>query len=546
MNEGSLGKAISDELEKKGRYLLVFDNVGHEEFWREIAKFLPDKKNGSRVIITTRLKNVAMMADKTYPPYELPPLNDDEILEIFLKNVDPKNQHCSDTSPLHSIAKQFAAYCKGLPLAVVVLSGLVATRPYNFHEWRKLSKTISWNVDGRACIDIIAKSSYENLPQAEKLCFLYLAAFPGGTLIDAKSLCRLWVSEDLIQPEERRTLEETAENILNDLVQRNLVQVFERFSDGSIMYIRVHDIMLEFVVHEAQKLNFIMVCSKPDDWERCSKARRVAIHCLQDLNKLSCNRANRNVHSLIIFVGGSKPLKLDCSKFRELRVLMCMNKGTVELQGFKGAAKLRYLQLESSGLMGNEVEFGEWVRGMKYLETWNLKETMHGDLSEWIWQAEKLRHVLLDDNDFKLQETDGPPASASVKNLQTMTGVRWGRSWDSGFPDMSNVRELRILINKGIPKGEIERFLHGLQNVDDLLITGDVAVLQEIDWKDLPCYGSLKFLWLRKSILDFIDRNIPVPCPCFSCVMACSPPTLLTCCLKLVDLGQTLCRSWKS
>ncbi|KAJ1685569.1 hypothetical protein LUZ63_016959 [Rhynchospora breviuscula] len=500
MNEGNLGKAISEELEEKGSYLVVFDNVWLEEFWREISKFLPDKKNGSRVIITTRLKNVAMMADKTYPPYELPLLNDDEILEIFLKNVDPKKQHCPDTSPLHSIAKEFATYCRGLPLAVVVLSGLVATRPYNFHEWRKLSKTISWNVDGRACIDIIAKSSYENLPQAEKLCFLYLAAFPGGDLIDAKSLCRLWVSEDLIQREERRTLEEIAENILDDLVQRNLVQVSTWFYDGSIKYIRVHDILREFVVHEAQKLDFIMVCSKPDDWERCSKAKRVAIHyCSLDLDEQISNRANCNVHSLLIFNHGSKPLKLDYSKFRELSVLICKtwDTGTVKL----GAPKLRYLQLEISGIKENEVEFGEWVRGMKNLETLDLQESRHGDLSEWIWQAKTLRHVLLY-WDGSSPTTHGPPASAGVKNLQTMTGVRWGRSWDSGFPDLSNVRELDIAIDRGIPKGEIERFLHGLQNLDNLSIRGDVAVLQEIDWKDFPFYGSLKSLRYGYEIGD--------------------------------------------
>ncbi|KAJ3701492.1 hypothetical protein LUZ61_005197 [Rhynchospora tenuis] len=507
MNEGSLGKAISDKLEKKERYLVVFDNVWLEEFWRGIAKSLPDKKNGSRVIITTRLKNVAMMAGKTYPPYALPLLNDDVILKIFLKYVDPKNQHCPSTSPLYSIAKKFAACCKGLPLAVVVLSGQVAKEPYQFHRWLNLSKTISWNAEGRECVDVIAKSSCENLPQAEKLCFLYLAAFPGYHKIEAKSLCRLWVSEDLIQPEERRTLEETAENILNDLVQRNLVQVSERFFDGSIKYIDVHDILREFVVHEAQKLGFIMVCTKPDDWERCSKARRVAIHCSLDLDELIGNRANRNVHSLIIFNCWSNLLKLDCSKFRELRVLMCMYNGMMELQGYKGAPNLRYLQLRTRYLKGNEVEFGEWVRGMKCLETLDLRDSWHGNLSEWIWQAKTLRHVLLC---YSAEVTYGPPASAGVKNLQTLSGVTWDRSWeeDSGFPDFSNVRELKILINREIPKGEIERFLLGLENLDDLSIEGDVAVLQEIDWKDFPFYHSLNSLSLYYEAT--IDLNMPL------------------------------------
>ncbi|KAJ4799614.1 Nbs-lrr resistance protein [Rhynchospora pubera] len=69
---------------------------------------------------------------------------------------------------------------------------------------------------------------------------------------------RIWVAEQLIPLEERRTLEETAECFLEDLVQRNMVQVSERFPDGSIKYCRLHDVMSDLAILKAKEINFLM------------------------------------------------------------------------------------------------------------------------------------------------------------------------------------------------------------------------------------------------------------------------------------------------
>ncbi|KAJ4763415.1 Disease resistance protein (CC-NBS-LRR class) family [Rhynchospora pubera] len=280
-----LSYLICERLENT-RYLIVLDDVWTEDLWDELSKILPDKDKGSRVMITTRFENVAKRAHTkyTYLPHYLPLLDADESLNLFLKKAVPKNHQCPNpSSDLYNIAEQFAAKCQGLPLALELLGGLVSIKPYTFHAWKVLLETMSWHVDVRKCIDAVA-TSYECLPLIEKLCFMYLAAFPPSTKIDAKELLRIWSGEGLIRirPNDKRTAEEIAECILEDLAQRNMVRVLKRFPDGSIKDIQLHDVLTELAVKKAQELNFLMVCSKPDVWEHCSNAPRVAIHYSSD------------------------------------------------------------------------------------------------------------------------------------------------------------------------------------------------------------------------------------------------------------------------
>jgi len=62
---------------------------------------------------------------------------------------------------------------------------------------------------------------------------MYLAVFPEDHEINAESLIQLWVAERLIPVEESRTLEDTAEIFLEDLVQRYTFIVQHSFTYSS-------------------------------------------------------------------------------------------------------------------------------------------------------------------------------------------------------------------------------------------------------------------------------------------------------------------------
>ncbi|KAJ4789953.1 Disease resistance protein RPP13 [Rhynchospora pubera] len=210
---------IREFLEQK-RYLIVFDDVWAKDFWENIKNAIPDKNNGSRVLITTRFEEVAKKADTKYNPYLLSTLDNEQSLKLFLRKAVPKMYQCPNgsTDNLKSLAQEFVAKCRGLPLALIVLGSLLSTKPYDFHGWKGLLDTMSWQVDGSECIDVMA-TSYEYLPFAKKLCFLYFAAYPEDKYIEIKDLLRIWVAERLIPQEDTRTLEETAMCFLEDLVQ---------------------------------------------------------------------------------------------------------------------------------------------------------------------------------------------------------------------------------------------------------------------------------------------------------------------------------------
>ncbi|KAJ1695685.1 hypothetical protein LUZ63_012383 [Rhynchospora breviuscula] len=478
---------------KERRYLIVLDDVWTEKLWAEIAKVLPNTENGSRVLITTRIANVAKGADTTYDPYELPALDDEQSLELFLQKAVPKKHQCpgDPTDDLKNLAIKFVAKCKGLPLALVVLGSLLSKTPYNFHAWNTLLQSMSWQDTGNECTEIIA-TSYDHLSFAKKLCFMYFAAYPEDFEIEAKPLLRMWVAEQLIPHEERRTLEETSECFLEDLVQRSMVQVSKKNPDGSIKYCRVHDVLRELAVKKAKEINFLMVCSKPNDWERCSKARRVAIHYSLDLNEPICNYANSYVRSLLFFGDSSK---IDHSKYRVLRVLGNM-RGELKLQNFKGSPHLRYLQLQTISIKDKEREFGEWIKKMKYLETLDLRKSLHSDLSEWIWQAETLKHVLLSFS-LLLVPTQGPPSSVNLRNLQSLSDVRWSESWEaSGLPNIPEVRELCIVVDRKAPKRDVASLLDGLKQVVNLTMRGDVIDLLITGIGRFPFYENLRTLVL--------------------------------------------------
>ncbi|KAJ4769620.1 Nbs-lrr resistance protein [Rhynchospora pubera] len=492
-----LAENIRESLEKE-RYLIVFDDVWAEDFWKNIKNVMPDKNNGSRVLITTRFENVAMKADTKYDPYKLPILDHKQSLNLFLKKAVPKKHQYPDGLPdeLKSLAQEFVAKCRGLPLALIVLGSLLSTKPYDFHGWKGLLDTMSWQVDGSECIDVIA-TSYEYLPLAKKLCFLSFAAYPEDKDIEIEDLLRIWVAERLIPQEDTRTLEETAMCFLEDLVQRSMVQVSRKDFDGSIQFCRVHDVLRDLAIQKAKEINFLIVCSKPDDWMRCNKARRVAINYSSNGNELMGDYANPNIRSLLLF-GESN---LDCSKYKLLRVLGCMGWRRVVLRNFKGLPHLRYLKLNSE-IEGKEREFGEWIRSMKYLETLDLEKSSHGDLSKWIWQVKTLRHAILSDArlDYGDCNTQAPPTSADLTNLQTLFYVNYGESRPaSGPPNITQVRNLRIQVHN-FSMEELITLLHNLKHLVNLHIRGISGIdLGKIIWKNFPFYENLKCLVIRKG-----------------------------------------------
>ncbi|XP_078149380.1 putative disease resistance RPP13-like protein 3 isoform X2 [Carex rostrata] len=298
---------------RSNTYLIVFDDVWTNDLWIQIEAALPNDNNGSRILMTTRFSDVSKDADPTCEPYKLEYLTNELSFELLLKKALPN--HDPNNSAFHGfseIMNQFVHKCGGLPLALVVVGGLLSKKPCNYNAWSKVLKTMSWHADGKKCSEIIG-TSYEDLPFALKSCFMYFAAFPKDHAIKAKELIQMWIAEGFISQEDNRTLEETAESFLEDLVQRSMIYVKSRSYDGSIEFCYIHDLLRDLAIQKAKEDKFLVVYSNPDDQRFMSGARRVAVH------HLYCDELmlSQNLRTLLYF--GDKYMP-NCSKQRLLKV----------------------------------------------------------------------------------------------------------------------------------------------------------------------------------------------------------------------------------
>ncbi|KAH7513318.1 hypothetical protein FEM48_Zijuj12G0187400 [Ziziphus jujuba var. spinosa] len=129
-SDEELKHKLRDNL-KGRRYFVVMDDVWKPEVWDEIKAAFPDESNGSRLLITSLEKAVATHASPT-PPYFLPFLDEEASWELFCKKVF-RGEKCP--SYLESLGRQLAESCKGLPLSIVVLGGVISSNSVKYLKW---------------------------------------------------------------------------------------------------------------------------------------------------------------------------------------------------------------------------------------------------------------------------------------------------------------------------------------------------------------------------------------------------------------------------
>ncbi|XP_071939060.1 putative late blight resistance protein homolog R1B-14 [Coffea arabica] len=248
----------------KNRYLVVFDDVWDIEVWNELRTAFPNDKNGSRIIFTSRFSNVASEFQDGGKPHYLHPLSEKESFELLQKKVFGEEEECPQA--LHELGMEIVKKCWGLPFAVVVVAGVLATIEHDILVWKKFAESFtSTMVSGTDQWKKSLELSYEHLPYHLKACLLYFAAFREDEKIGAKKLMRLWIAEGFVEKIEGKRSEDIAEEYLMDLIGRNLVMVGKNRSIGGVKTCYIHDLIFEFCKDEAKEKNFLQVLRGYDE-----------------------------------------------------------------------------------------------------------------------------------------------------------------------------------------------------------------------------------------------------------------------------------------
>ena len=81
--------------------------------------------------------------------------------------------------------------CKGLPLAIVAIGGLLSTKSKTVFEWQKVNQNLNLELQRNPHLTSLTKIlslSYDNLPYYLKPCLLYLGIYLEDYSINHKSL----------------------------------------------------------------------------------------------------------------------------------------------------------------------------------------------------------------------------------------------------------------------------------------------------------------------------------------------------------------------
>ncbi|KAK4402243.1 putative late blight resistance proteinR1B-17 [Sesamum angolense] len=212
---------------KSRRYLIVLDDVWDVKPWDDTRRFFPDDNNGSRIIVTTRESSVADYTGSGSSHHQMNLLKDDDSWNLLRQKVFAPEETCSPE--LENVGKKIAKDCRGLPLAIHVIGGILSQAETNQDFWEQVSDNVSSTVaDKDEHFSNILSLSYNHLPNHLKPCFLYMGAFPEDYEIRSSKLVNLLVAEGFVRPMSDKSLEEAAKTHLKALVDRNLIFVSQQ------------------------------------------------------------------------------------------------------------------------------------------------------------------------------------------------------------------------------------------------------------------------------------------------------------------------------
>uniref|UniRef100_A0A6N2KXM4 NB-ARC domain-containing protein n=1 Tax=Salix viminalis TaxID=40686 RepID=A0A6N2KXM4_SALVM len=361
------------------RYVIVLDDVWDVNAWETIKYAFPDCNCGSRIIFTTRI--------------------------AF------RGEHKAVCPPeLEEMSRDILRKCEGLPLAIVAIGGLLSKKKNEGLEWKKV----------RDCLATELKSNN-----------------------DLGSLRRiLQLIERFVEEKQGFTMEEVAEEYLNELVNRSLIQVaemnhFNRVKNVVFMiYARNHS--------KSREESLVMIASGTRI-SKNEKVRRLSIH--ENSEEVQSDMRFPYLWSFLSF-SSHHSFEHGFRNYKLLRVLnldrapfSCFPPELVEL------IHLRYLSLRWTMIR----ELPESIRKLKYLEILDLKGSTVSSLPSGITQLTCLCHLRNYRYSFQsslfFPDTLGmrvPSGIGRLTSLQKLGGVEVNEDYES-VRELGKLTQLRRL-----------------------------------------------------------------------------------------------------
>ncbi|KAK1423639.1 hypothetical protein QVD17_18945 [Tagetes erecta] len=465
-NDSQLRIWVHQHLKDK-RYLIVIDDIWHKETWDKVKLYFPKDNNGSRILLTSRLVEVAKHAKPDGLIHRLEYLKKEKGWELLCKKVFHGDE-CPEwlTEP----GMQIVENCHGLPLSLVVIAGVLEKEAWSKTVWVEIAeRTSSYIVgDENGCMEILALS-YKYLPLHLRECFLYLGGFPEDHKFQVERLTSLWVAEGFIQQAGDRSLDDIAESYLMDLIDRNLVIVsYRRRSNRAVKGCTLHDLVRELCLRKAKEEELILKTLSPD--------LPYAITPLYKPVRLFINlpvfytQFPENIRSILFFIDYRPLSDVIAGCFRSFMLLRVLDLQTCNLNNYPKYMELlvhlRYLAIWKSSVGFPASICNIWGLQTLIYKTRQNITVLPSNISDLV----NLRHLwnyLPSSRDFRsFKMIFYLPSIDKEMNLKTISNVELGVGVDFQrcFP---NVKELRCTIHAN-EKNDFE----SLKYLEKLKLTG--------------------------------------------------------------------------
>ncbi|GFP83394.1 probable disease resistance rpp8-like protein 4 [Phtheirospermum japonicum] len=480
MKEDELVEELVEVQERK-RCLIVLDDVWETDVWDVLGPVFHTRRGCSRVLLTTRNKENARYVDMDAPCYlyEQRHLNEKESWELLKKklyrglNIEDQNNHMD----MERLGKEMVGQCGGLPLAIIVLGGLLMTKS-TISEWRTVHQNFnSYLRKGRNSreygrVHEVLALSYHDLPYQLKPCFLYLGNFPEDSKIPTRKLYQLWAAEGFIAQESQHTDDEEhsiidiAERYLAELVQRCMVEVRVEESSGRYKYCQLHDLTRELCLVKGKEENFLkkipqryepeIIIDSPSSSAvatSLSVTRRLSIAIDDDFGRNFPPKMEslEHIRSALFFSRLSEKMNLQlaleflCNESRLLRVLDLerFDFGEKLPRGIGNLVHLRYLSLRGSRFY----KLPSSVGNLSYLQTLDLRIPLLMCLTipNVLWKMKHLKHLYLPPTHKCTSKLD----LSSLTKLEILKNFDIRVSDHRDIPKLTKLQKLKSILSLG-------------------------------------------------------------------------------------------------
>ncbi|XP_027095738.2 putative disease resistance protein At1g50180 isoform X1 [Coffea arabica] len=502
------------------RCLIVLDDLWSTEAWDCLKGAIPGSEHGTKILLTTRKRDVAAHVGPNGYHHPLSGLTKEESWDLLQKKSlwASNGAGCEDLDKMEELGKKMLNNCGGLPLAVVVLGEILRTKK-TLKEWNEVHENIkSYLTRGEQIgkegeVPKILAYSYYDLPWQLKPCFLYLGKFREDSDIGVESLYQMWIGEGMIFENDRRGQEpmmDVAERYLEELANRCMVEV-KVHEEGKravtrLESCRLHDLMRDMCLAKAKEENLYKVVdhSTSLDSPLAIEAQYGLVLRLlpKDISKYNFPPKEHSTHlrSLLCdplkhFIPGVRIMS-QVNNLKMLRVLAILSfdmaSGSCFLKsplGYIGnLIHLRCLRLKCQ-----YINLPYSLGNLKCLETLDLSGSSRScRIPNVLWKLERLRYLYLPD----WRWWDAHPKLWLSKQLEILESFDNRFCYPKEVCKLSNLKAFKAIVYKNLE--DLEHIINHISNLDCMRISS----LRIVDFD----FGNNRGLDVLSMVL--FSRNI--------------------------------------